>query len=70
MEKQFLDRRLSILRSEGINFQTNTDVGVTLPAQTLQREFDAMLLAGGAGRPRDLEVLAENSKAYTSRWNT
>lgn len=56
MEKQFLDRRLSILRSEGINFQTNTDVGVTVPAQTLQREFDAMLLAGGAGRPRDLEV--------------
>ena len=56
MEKQFLARRLSILRSEGINFQTNTDVGVTLPAQTLQREFDAMLLAGGAGRPRDLEV--------------
>ena len=56
MEKRFLSRRLSILEAEGITFQVNTDVGVTVPADTVRREFDAMLLAGGAGRPRDLTV--------------
>jgi len=56
MEKRFLDRRLSILEAEGVVFRTNTDVGATLPAATLQGQFDAMLLAGGAGHPRDLKV--------------
>ncbi|MDP6581490.1 MAG: glutamate synthase subunit beta, partial [Vicinamibacterales bacterium] len=56
MEKRFLDRRLAILEAEGVTFQVNSDVGVTVPADTLKREFDAMLLAGGAGHPRDLEV--------------
>ena len=56
MEKRFLSRRLSILEAEGITFQVNTDVGVTVPADTVRRECDAMLLAGGAGRPRDLTV--------------
>ena len=56
MEKRFLSRRLSLLEAEGITFQVNTDVGVTVPADTVRRECDAMLLAGGAGRPRDLTV--------------
>ena len=56
MEKRFLDRRLSIMEAEGIVFLTNTDVGATLPATTLKQQFDAMLLAGGAGHPRDLKV--------------
>ncbi len=56
MEKRFLDRRLDILEAEGVEFRPNTDVGVTVPAEALRREHDAMLLAGGAGRPRDLQV--------------
>ena len=56
MEKRILNRRLSILEAEGIKFQTNTDIGVTLPADAVKLQFDAMLLAGGAGRPRDLEI--------------
>ena len=56
MEKRFLSRRLSILEAEGITFRVNTDVGVTVPADTVRRECDAMLLAGGAGWPRDLTV--------------
>lgn len=56
MEKRTLNRRVSILEAEGIKFQTNTDIGVSLPADTVKLQFDAMLLAGGAGRPRDLEV--------------
>jgi len=56
MEKRILNRRVSILEAEGIKFQTNTDIGVTLPADAVKLQFDAMLLAGGAGRPRDLEI--------------
>ncbi|MDA1093142.1 MAG: glutamate synthase subunit beta [Acidobacteria bacterium] len=56
MEKKFLNRRLEILEAEGITFQVNADVGVTIPADTVRRDFDAVLLAGGAGVPRDLRV--------------
>ena len=56
MEKRFLHRRLAILEAEGVTFQVNTDVGATVPADMVRRKFDAMLLAGGAGWPRDLTV--------------
>ncbi len=56
MEKRFLNRRLEMLEAEGIRFRANTDIGVTIPADTIRRDFDAMLLAGGAGMPRDLNV--------------
>jgi len=56
MEKRFLDRRLAILESEGVSFQVNTEIGTTVPAETIKQEYDALLLAGGAGRPRDLKV--------------
>ena len=56
MEKRFLNRRLEILEAEGITFQVNADIGVTIPADTIRRDFDAVLLAGGAGVPRDLPV--------------
>ena len=56
MEKRFLSRRLSILEEEGIRFRTEINVGVDVSAKQIQREHDAMLLAGGAGWPRDLKV--------------
>ncbi len=56
MEKWVLDRRLEILRKEGIKFQVNANVGVNTSVETLRREFDALLLAGGATIPRDLQV--------------
>jgi glutamate synthase (NADPH) small chain len=56
MEKQVLDRRLSLMREEGIMFHTNANVGVSVPVDDLRKEFDAILLAGGATAPRDLPV--------------
>ncbi|MEK6718080.1 MAG: glutamate synthase subunit beta, partial [candidate division NC10 bacterium] len=56
MEKRILDRRLEILRKEGINFRVNANVGVNVPVETLRGEFDAILLAAGATLPRDLKV--------------
>jgi glutamate synthase (NADPH/NADH) small chain len=56
LEKRVLDRRLALLADEGVVFRAGVHVGVDIPAGDLRRDFDAVLLAGGAGRPRDLQV--------------
>ena len=56
MEKNVLDRRLAQLEAEGVAFRTNANVGVNVDAAELQRDFDAVLLAGGATAPRDLAL--------------
>src|ERR1700679_681596 len=49
-------RRLKVLEAEGIKFVCNTEVGVNYPAEKLLAEFDAVILATGATKPRDLPV--------------
>ncbi|MEE8556416.1 MAG: glutamate synthase subunit beta [Myxococcota bacterium] len=56
LEKWVIDRRLEILRAEGIEFRTGVHVGVTVSATELSEDYDAMILAGGAEDPRDLAV--------------
>ena len=56
MEKKFLDRRLRLMEKEGIGFQTSADIGGSVPVSELRAEFDAIVLACGAGQPRDLPV--------------
>ena len=56
MEKRFLDRRLKVMEAEGVVFRPGVNVGVDLTADRLKRDYDAVLLAGGAERPRDLPV--------------
>ena len=56
MEKQFLSRRLGVMEAEGIAFKTGINVGIDVSAGELRASHDAMLLAGGAGWPRDLRV--------------
>jgi glutamate synthase (NADPH/NADH) small chain len=56
MEKRVLDRRLAIMEAEGVKFRTNANIGVAIPADELRREFDAVVLCGGATVPRDLPI--------------
>jgi glutamate synthase (NADPH) small chain len=56
MEKRHLARRLALMEKEGVVFQTNAHVGVNVPVADLQRDFDAIVLAGGACAPRDLPI--------------
>jgi glutamate synthase (NADPH/NADH) small chain len=56
MEKRFLDRRLLLMDKEGVVFQPNANVGTSPRVAELQREFDAIVLACGAGAPRDLPI--------------
>lgn len=56
LDKQVVERRLDLLRASGIEFVVNTHVGVDLPMQQLREDYDAVLLAVGALRARDLDL--------------
>ena len=56
LEKWVIDRRLEIMESEGVVFRTGVCVGEDITAHDLDREYDAVVLALGAARPRDLPV--------------
>ena len=56
MEKRFLDRRLALMREEGVIFRTNANIGVNVPVDELRHGFDALVLAGGSTAARDLKV--------------
>ena len=56
MEKRILDRRLNLLLAEGVVFRTNANIGVNIAIEELRAQFDAIVLTGGATRPRDLTV--------------
>ena len=56
LEKEYVDRRVRLMEQEGISFVVNTEVGKNYAAEKLMTEFDAVVLATGATRPRDLPV--------------
>jgi len=56
LEKRVLDRRLRQMEAEGVRFECGVEVGDDVSARYLRRTFDAVLLAMGAGEPRDLAV--------------
>ncbi len=56
LNKGIIDRRLSIFSEEGIVFKTCVDVGVDITKEELLGQFDAVVLAMGAEKPRDIEV--------------
>ena len=56
MEKHLIDRRLEQMRAEGVKFQINAHAGGNVPVEDLRKDFDAILLAGGAEHARDLRI--------------
>src|SRR3954470_13165579 len=56
MEKHHIDRRIKQMEAEGVQFRTSCHVGVDVTAETLLKDYDAVLLTGGAQVPRDLPV--------------
>src|SRR4051794_31189842 len=55
-KKHVVERRVELMRQEGVIFVTGCEVGVDLPADELRKNFDAIVLCGGATKPRDLPV--------------
>ncbi len=56
MEKRHIERRLEQMRAEGTEFRTSSEVGGNVPVEDLRRDFDAIVLAGGATLARDLPI--------------
>ena len=56
MEKNIIDRRLEILKSEGIKFKCNVEVGKTISAKELEKQFDAVVIATGATIKRGMPI--------------
>ena len=56
MEKHTIDRRAEQLAAEGVTIHTNVHIGSDKKAKDLASEFDAVVLTGGAEKPRDLPV--------------
>lgn len=55
LEKWVVDRRLTILKNEGIEFRTSTPIGITPSWNDLTAEYDAVLIATGAQKARELQ---------------
>src|SRR5690606_17861294 len=56
LEKHIIDRRLGVLEEEGITFKTSVHVGADITADELRKEFDVIVLCGGATVRRNLPI--------------
>jgi glutamate synthase (NADPH) small chain len=56
MEKHLIDRRIQQMEGEGVVFHYNVNVGIDRSIADLKASYDAVVLAGGAEKPRDLPV--------------
>ncbi len=55
-KREVVQRRIDLLKAEGVAFVTNCEVGKDYPADKLRKQFDAIVLCGGATKPRDLPI--------------
>lgn len=62
LEKCIVERRVTFMKNEGVNFKTNVNVGVNYPVSKLLVDFDAVVLTGGSTTPRDLKVEGRDLK--------
>ncbi len=62
LDKAVLDRRIRLMEEAGVAFVCSTDVGRDVTGEELLTKFDRVVLAGGAGRPRDLAVPGREAK--------
>ncbi len=56
MEKWLIDRRVEQMAIEGVEFKTNVNVGIDIPVKNLLDNYDALILAGGSEKPRDIKI--------------
>ena len=60
LDKLHIDRRITQMSDEGIIFHTDVHVGVDFSVKKMLDEHDAIILAGGAEKPRDLPIQGRN----------
>ncbi|MTK52240.1 glutamate synthase subunit beta [Paludibacter sp.] len=62
LHKSVIDRRIDLMKTEGIEFKTSVNIGVDVTTKEILKEYDAVCVAIGAGVPRDLKVPGRESK--------
>ncbi|MGN6196156.1 MAG: glutamate synthase subunit beta [Ginsengibacter sp.] len=62
LEKWVIDRRINIMKEEGVEIKCSANVGVNISINDLLREYHAIILAGGSTIPRDLEIPGRDLK--------
>ena len=62
LDKGVVDRRIQLLRDEGIEFQTSVEIGKDISGTELREKFDAVVLCVGATQPRDLKIPGRSAK--------
>ncbi|MBI3581494.1 MAG: glutamate synthase subunit beta [Nitrospinae bacterium] len=62
LDKSVIDRRMDIMRADGVKFVTKASVGKDIPAKKLTAEYDAVALACGSTIPRDLPIPGRDAK--------
>lgn len=56
LEKQFIERKVNIMKEEGVEFVTNANVGSNYEASKILGDFDRVILSCGASNPRDIKA--------------
>lgn len=65
MEKNVIDRRIAVLKEEGITFKVNAHVGENVSIETLKADYDAIVLCGGATVRRSIPIPGSHLKGVT-----
>src|SRR5206468_5052959 len=60
LDKRIVQRRIDLMAAEGVQFVAKTEVGKDYPAENLLKEFNAVVLCGGATAARDLPAEGRN----------
>jgi len=56
LDKGIVQRRVDLLAAEGVEFVVNTEIGKDIPVQQLMEDYDAVVLCGGATKPREFAI--------------
>ena len=62
LEKQIVERRINLLKEEGINFINNTKIGFDVKMENLLKEYDEIVFACGTSQPRPLTLVNNDAK--------
>ena len=62
LDKSIVERKINIMKEEGIEFITNADVGGNYKAEQILKEYDRVVLACGSSNPRDIKAPGRDAK--------
>jgi glutamate synthase (NADPH/NADH) small chain len=62
LEKHIIDRKVNLMKEEGVTFITGADVGKDIKVSQLKKEYDSIILACGASKPRDIKAPGREAK--------